>query len=475
MKNILAKYKEMPNSVKASLWFTVCSILQKGISFITVPLFTRLLTPEEYGVFSLFLSWQSLIAIFATLNLSYQVFNNGMVKFENDKAGYTTAMLGLSNLATVILFFVYLIFHNLINRLTGLETIHFILMFIGYFFTSATSLWTVEQRYLFRYKALCFVTIFISLGVAILGVVLVSNYHYGISRILADVIVTCSVGFVIYIVLLKENSHLINLKYWKYALSLDLPLIIHYLSMNVFNSADRIMISSICGLKYVALYSVPFNASMVMQIIITSINASFTPWTYQKCKESKWSDINHTSLYLILFIFGITLLPSLFAPELVWVLGSSKYAAAAWVVPPVSCSVFFSFLYSLFTNIEFYFENTKNITKATLFASVLNVVLNFIFINKFGYIAAAYTTLICYMFLSLIHYVYMKRILKENNIKEKVYNTKIVVCISFFIVLYSVLVSFTYKFNYFLRYGLILIIIGVIFVNKKRIMETLKH
>ena len=70
MKRILAKYRSLPEAVKASLWFTICSILQKGISFITVPIFTRMLSTEEYGIISLFGAWQSILAIFATLNLS---------------------------------------------------------------------------------------------------------------------------------------------------------------------------------------------------------------------------------------------------------------------------------------------------------------------------------------------------------------------------------------------------------------------
>jgi O-antigen/teichoic acid export membrane protein len=120
---IIKKYKNLPDGVKASLWFTICSILQKGISFITVPIFTRMLSTEEYGVISLFSSWQSVLSIFATLNLSYQIFNNGMVKYENDRDGYTTAMLGLSNLTTTILFVVYLIFRVPLNKLFEIESV----------------------------------------------------------------------------------------------------------------------------------------------------------------------------------------------------------------------------------------------------------------------------------------------------------------------------------------------------------------
>lgn len=84
---LMNRYKKMSAGVKASLWFMGCNILQKGISFITVPIFTRMMTASDYGVYSLFCSWESVLAIFVTLNLSYQVFNNGMVKYSHDKDG----------------------------------------------------------------------------------------------------------------------------------------------------------------------------------------------------------------------------------------------------------------------------------------------------------------------------------------------------------------------------------------------------
>ena len=139
MKKIITKYKNLPEAVKASLWFTICSILQKGISFITVPIFTRMLSTEEYGVISLFGAWQNIITIFATLNLSYQIFNNGMVKYENDQDGYTTAMLGLSNFATVLVFAGYSMFHTSLDKIFELPVPAIIMMFIGFFFSSATS------------------------------------------------------------------------------------------------------------------------------------------------------------------------------------------------------------------------------------------------------------------------------------------------------------------------------------------------
>ena len=79
------KYNKLPLPVKASLWFLICSFFQKGISVITTPIFTRLLSVEEYGKYGVFTSWENIINVFVSLNLCYGVYAQGLVKFDNDR------------------------------------------------------------------------------------------------------------------------------------------------------------------------------------------------------------------------------------------------------------------------------------------------------------------------------------------------------------------------------------------------------
>ena len=74
MNKLLDKYKKIPAPVKAGLWFFICTVLQKGIVFLTVPIFTRLLTTEQYGLLTVYQSWMAIISVFTTLNLSAGVF-----------------------------------------------------------------------------------------------------------------------------------------------------------------------------------------------------------------------------------------------------------------------------------------------------------------------------------------------------------------------------------------------------------------
>ena len=102
MRKLLSKYKEIPTQVKAAFWFMMCSFLQKGIAVITTPIFTRLLSTEDYGRLNVFNAWYGILSIFVTLCLSYGVFSQGIVKFEKDKDRFASSLQGLST--TLVLF-----------------------------------------------------------------------------------------------------------------------------------------------------------------------------------------------------------------------------------------------------------------------------------------------------------------------------------------------------------------------------------
>ena len=118
---------------------------------------------------------------------------------------------------------------------------------------------------------------------------------------------------------------------------------------------------------------------------------------------------------LLVLVAVISLGLMLVSPEVVLIFGSSKYADAVYIIPPVAASVFFVFLYGLNSYPEFYYEKTSFLMIASVASAILNVILNFFFIRWFGYVAAAYTTLLCYIAYSIGHQIIGGRILKEQT------------------------------------------------------------
>ncbi len=473
MKRIIEKYKNMSISIKASFWFLICSLFQKGIAFITIPLFTRLLSPDEYGMYSIYLSWENIVSIFATLNLSYQVFNNGMVKYPENKDKYTSSMVGLTMISSLICLILLLVFNKPVYNISGLNYIYILLMLSDILLVGITSLLMVRERYEFKYKLIVCLTFLSIILNPILGILFVLNFKNKVlARVISVVIVNFIFGLISLFIILRRNSKLVDKDHWKYALKLDLPLIPHYLAMILLSSSDRIMIGKICGNSYTAFYSIAYNAAMIMTILINSINSSFNPWIYKKLKDKDYKSIEKYSNYLLLLIGVVSIIPMFFSPEIIKILGDSEYYEASYIMSIISASVFITYLYSLFINVELFYEKSKYVTYGSVMATIINIVLNLIFIDKYGYMAAGYTTLFGYIFLSLFHYYYTKKIMNTNNI-SKIFNEKLIIVLSIFVIIIGILIQFLYKYV-FIRYSLVLIVIVILLINKNKIINIFK-
>ena len=220
ISKLIEKYKQIPAAAKASLWFAVCSVIQKGIALITVPLFTRLLTTDQYGQFSVYQSWYQVISIFATLNLCAGVFNNGMTKYPGERNKYMSSMQGLSTVATLLLFCVYLPFREYINEFTGLSTLLIVTIFAECLAAPALAFWSARQRYEFKYIALVGVTIGVAVLSPALGLVAVNlTEEKGVARILSAALVNVCVGLFFYILNIARGKKFFNKEYWSFALS----------------------------------------------------------------------------------------------------------------------------------------------------------------------------------------------------------------------------------------------------------------
>ena len=475
---LLGKYRSIPQQAKASLWFVICGFLQKAISLLTTPIFSRLLTTEEYGGFNVFTTWESIIIILASLNLASGVYLRGLVKFENDNDEFTASLHSLYLLNACIVFVIYLVFSDFWNTIFKLPTLYVVLMFVDVFVVVAFYFWSARQRVNFLYRKLVFVTITNAIVKPVSGIIgiLVSSDHLFariITMVGADVLVF---GYFFLAVFFKKGK-IISTKYWKYALAYNLPLIPHYLSQIVLNQSDRLMINSMVGAGAAGIYSLAYNAAAIMIIINQSILNSYNPWMYKKIKEGQYERIRTVSLQLLVIVGGVNLLLIVLAPEAIAILAPASYYDAIWVVPPVSMSVFFMFMYSLFSNFEFYYEKTKIMMIASVAGAALNILLNYIFIEKYGYLAAGYTTLVCYLCYCVAHYLAMNYILKKELKGMKIYNMRLIALVS----LIFVIIGFGMMFMYNHRViRLSFVGVGVIFMylfrNKlQRIIMTINQ
>ena len=438
--NLIKKYRQMSPAVRTSIWFTICNFLQRGTAFITVPIFTRLLTTEEYGVCNVYFAWFEIFLLITSLKIPYEGLNNGLIRHEEDKDGYTSSAAGLIMVMTLSVGIVYLLFHRQINRITGLSSLIMGLMFVQLFFNSPLMLWTNRERFDFHYRLPAVITLISTILNPVIAVLAVLNTSYRAeARIIASVAVQSFFGLIVLIFLFKKGKLFCKKEYWNFALRFNLPLIFYYISQSILNQSDRIMINYYEGSGKTAIYSVAYSAATIILLLVSAVNGSFNPWMYKRLKAGHLSEVRRTSGVLCLIVAGATLAMSLFAPILVRIMATSDYSQAIWVIPPVASSVFFIFLYMMFANVEMYYNETKGIPLVSIICSAANLLLNAIFIPVYGYVAAGWTTLVCYMLLTLLHYLQMKKACRKHQVNERLFPEKALLMIAASVVLIAFL------------------------------------
>ena len=474
MNRFIEKYRAMSLPLKASLWLAICSIIQKGVAFLTTPIFTRILSKHDYGVYSVYNSWLSILYIITTFELAMGHFNKGMIKFEHDRDGYTSSILTLATIFVSGFSILYVAFHGFWNRLMDLNTPLMAMMLVDILFTEAMGLWSIRQRFEFRYRGVVLVTVLANVVGTLLSVVLVITHedHLVEYRVAGTLIVHILMYGAIYALVMRRGGKYYVPEYWGFALRYNLPLIPHYLSLIILNQSDRIMIGRISGSEYAAIYTVAYQVAILMNIIVNAVHSSFTPWAFEKMKRGDYHRIGAYTYSIEVIFAGACFLFSLFAPELVMVLGGRAYYEAIWIIPPVTMSIVFNVLYSLIANVEFYYEKTNWVMVGTIIASTMNIVLNAIFIRIFGFVAAGYTTLFCYMLLSVLHYFIMLRVCREHGITSP-YNGRKIWSLAAVAVLLSIMSVFLYTQN-MVRYCAIVALCLVAFRYRRRIISVVR-
>ena len=467
------KYCSMPVQVKASFWFLICSFLQKGIQTITTPIFTRLLTTAEYGQYSVFNSWLGIITIFVSLHLSAGVYAQGLVKFEEDRPRFSSSMQGLSFVLTVAWTVIYLLFRDFWNGLFKLSTVQMLSMLVMIWATSAFGFWAAEQRVRYKYKHLVILTLLVSVAKPVVGIFFVVNATDKVTAQILGLVLVELVGYAgLSVAQIRRGKQFFNKRYWMYALRFNIPLIPHYLSQTVLNSSDRIMITNMVGDSEAGIYSLAYSLSLVMSLVGTAVMSTLSPWIYQKIKARKTQDIANVAYISLAVVAGVNLLLIAFAPEAVAIFAPSNYYDAIWIIPPVAMSVYFMFCYDLFAKFEFYFEKTRYIMLASVAGAALNIVLNYVFIKRFGYYAAGYTTLFCYIVYAVCHYCFMRRVCRQYLDGAKIYELKILLGITGVFLALGFL--FLAAYNYMvLRYGMVVVLVIALVLKRRFIMEKI--
>ena len=420
--------------INAGVWYTVANFLTKGAIFLTTPFFTRMMTKEDIGSFSNLSSWVEILIPLTTFELSVSL---GIARFDYEKElnKYISSLLIYGSIITSLLFSIIFFNMDAVCDFFSLKSYMLIIVYLYLLFYPALQMFQSENRFRYKYilsTAVSFASIVISVIVAILCVYSFNNKLFG--RILGYFGVLIVFNICIYVFLLIRG-HSFSWQYLNYSFSISFPMIWHTLSLRLLNAGDRIVITRTIGEEANAMYTISSTCCHVVAVLYSSMNNAWSPWSTEKMNSNDIIVMKEKSRQYIILYSVIVLMFMLVCPEMLLIMGGKDYLVAKYVLPPILVSCVFQFVYSLYINAEFYLKKQTRIAFGTIIASLINIGLNVIFVPRFGYLAAAYTTLVGYVLLFVFHLVSLI-LLKKGDWYDNTFN--ITVCIGFIIIMFFV-------------------------------------
>ena len=472
MKAILNKFKALPESVKATLVFAIASFATSGINYLTTPIFTRLLTGEEYGAVSMYNSCYAIVRVIASMTLIFPgILNVGLYEHRENRWKYLSSMLGVTTVTTAVLGLLYALFPALFQELLGLNNSLMLLMLLSCFALPATTFWTMKQKYEYRYQ----VTFFVSVGSAVLAqavavaAVMLADSNLDQVRLWSAGIVNMAVGLVLFAYILKEGRAFLDFPLWKKTLIVAIPLIPHYVSGELLSSINQIMIGNMVGKAEAGIYSLAAVLSAIGILLWRALTVMFNPFVNAKLGSREFRAIRETVKPLMLVVGVMCIIASLAAPEIIRVLATEEYLAGVYVVPPVAAGIFIHAMYDTFAAVSFFHKKSTRIMAATVTAAAVNLIGNYVFITAFGYIAAGYVTLLSNLVLTAMHYRNARRIEPEE-----VYDPRFSLLLVVLVTLGCLACNLIYPFL-LVRYAIVAALLVFLFTQRKSVIDMLMN
>ena len=456
-------------ALKAGAWYTISNIALKAISIVTAPIFTRLLTPADYGKFNNFFSWQTILACVFGLCLNYSI-GRAKIDYKDDFNGFISSIQTLSALVGLCLLVLALPFIGPLSTFMEIDKGLLISLLVMLIVSPSIDYLQSKFRFEYRYKENVLIALINSVGTVLISIVLIllsDMEHRYVGRILGSVVPIFCIGVFAVIYLYRKGRTTINKEYWRYALRISLPMIPHGLAMVLLAQIDRIMLIKMDGDEAAGLYSFGYSYALIISVVTNAIMNAWQPWLYDNVSAKNYSEVKSSNHQINLLGFVLMLAFILVGPEVIMLLGTPPFYEAKWMVAPVIVGCYFQFVYGYFSLMEIYCKRTELIAFGSVGAAIVKIVLNLIFIPQYGFIGAAYTTMISYAILMIYHWVMFKIVFKES-----IFDLKQLAGLCILAVISCALIVTVYE-NTVVRYVILALLVAVFCIVYRNVLNNL--
>lgn len=408
----------MKRQNRVAFFNILSTMLLRGISMFTAPLFSRMLGTEGYGIVSVYTIWVGVAAIAFTLQTNGTLVNARVEYPEEEQHRYQSSVMSLSLLCYLVCSGVVILFLPQVSRLLKLNKILILLILFHAFGSFCLNFLNSKFTYEFKADRNMFVSVGITLTTLVLSVILIallpqSINYYG--RILGLAITYGIMGITVCSYVLIKGKTFYNRTYWKLALTLALPVVFYSLSDLLLGQCDRVMLQWMMNESMVGQYSLAYLFGGVMFTIFAALNNSWTPFYFEDMKQKRRESMqnqagNFLELFTVLSV-GFILL----APEVYHIFARQDFWSGTSLIPIFVTSYYLNFLCTFPVNYEYYYKKTKVVAVVTVGTSLLNLGLNFVLIQTMGVTGAALATAASHGVQFACHYLYVRYILKKGD------------------------------------------------------------
>jgi len=392
--------------ISTSIYF-LGTILEKGLAFLLIPLYTHYLSTKDYGILTII---QSLIAI-NTIIFSLSL-NGAASRFHFDgnklyrQFHYGNIFLSVtifSVIGSLLLFLVKDKLFLLIGNVPIYPYIYFVIV-ISY----TTVIFSLYQLMLqMEHKAIRFVTnniikFLLTTLLTVYFILILNKKADGV--LLASAIVYIFFTIYIFIQIRKQRIKLnLNKKLLKKNLSYSIYLVPHNLASILNTFLDRFFITNMINISNAGVYALAGQISGVLGIFSIAINRAATPSILKAYKDRNYQYLINLANISIIFIALMTLFVSLFSYEIINLISPQSYHKASNIIPILGFYYVVQMYYFMTVGVLFYKkEATKYVAVATLLSLSLNFIFNYFFIKWWGIQGAAVATLLSIVIVNYI-------------------------------------------------------------------------
>lgn len=405
----------MKRQNRVAFFNILSTLLLRGISIFTAPLFSRLLGDSGYGVMAIYTIWTSAIAIAFPLQTQGTLVNGKVEYPEQEQKQYQSSVMSLSILVFSVCSILVLTFVKPISGLLKLEPFLICMMLIQAFGTFCVDFLSTKFTYEFKAGRNMLISLGVTLITLILSVLFVlqlpyETRYYG--RIVAIVTTYALFGIPAAVYILSIGKTFFSQKYWKFSLYLALPAVFYNLSDLVLGQSDRVMLQQMMSDAMVGQYSLALNFGNIMFTIFAALNNTWCPFFFEDMKQGNKDKLhaqakNYLELYTVLSV-GFILL----ATEVYHVFAAREFWSGTRLIPIFVSSFFINFLCTFPVNYEYYHKKIRVVAVVTISSSLINIGLNYLWIQQFGMFGAAMATCVSHGLQLSMHYVYARYIIK---------------------------------------------------------------